>query len=337
MNNNARIPGSIILILILISSCVPTSKYREMESKKLELSEERNDLFANNEKLTVDNLEMESRIAAIESDMEEIANEQAEVQEEYDKLKEVHNELNRRYDDLKQSQDALLQGHNRETRRLLAELQKNQQDLITKEDRLRMLEENSSRKMVELEKLRAELEARNLRLLALEQMLNTKEAQMLALKESISKALFGFEQEGLSVYTKNGMIYVSMNENLLFQTGSIEVDPRGVEALKTLATVLEDNSDISITVEGHTDDVPVRPNASYADNWDLSVKRATSIVRILLDNSSIEPTHLIASGRGEHFPIDPAQTSAARAKNRRTDIILTPRLDELFNLLESNQ
>jgi chemotaxis protein MotB len=307
-----------------------------MESKKMELDKERNELFANNEKLTVDNLEMESRIAALESEMKEIEDEQNVAQEEYDKLKEVHNELNRRYDDLKKSQDALLTGHNRETKRLLAELQKNQQDLIAKEDRLRMLEDSAASKMVELEKLRAELEERNQRMLSMEQMLNAKEAQMQALKETISKALFGFEQEGLSVYTKNGMIYVSMNEKLLFQTGSIEVDPRGVEALKTLANVLEDNRDISITVEGHTDDVPVRPNPSYADNWDLSVKRATSIVRILLENSSIEPTNLIASGRGEYLPIDPAKNAAARAKNRRTDIILTPRLDELFNLLETN-
>jgi chemotaxis protein MotB len=127
-----------------------------------------------------------------------------------------------------------------------------------------------------------------------------------------------------------------MDEKLLFQTGSIEVDPRGVEALKKLAGVLENNRDIKITVEGHTDDVPVRTNPSYADNWDLSVKRATSIVRIILDNSSIDPTRLVASGRGEFLPIDKAKTAEARQKNRRTEIILTPRLDELYNLIESN-
>ncbi|MCK4749769.1 MAG: OmpA family protein, partial [Bacteroidales bacterium] len=247
-----------------------------------------------------------------------------------------YDEMNRRYDDLKQSQEALLKGHNRETRRLLAELQKTQQDLLVKEDLLRELEENASRKMVDLERLRAELEARNQRLVELEQILNAKDQQMKSLKEAISAALYGFEKEGLSVYTKNGMLYVSMDEKLLFQTGSIQVDPRGVEALRTLAGVLEKNRDIKITVEGHTDDVPVRSNASFADNWDLSVKRATSIVRILLDNSTLEPTMIVASGRGEFLPVDNAGTAEARQKNRRTEIILTPRLDELYNLLESN-
>jgi chemotaxis protein MotB len=307
-----------------------------MENKKMQLNDERNELFGSNEKLTVENLEMKSKIASLESDLEEIEAEQADVSEEYDKLKDVYNDLSRRYDDLRQSQDALLKGHNRETKRLLTELQNAQQDLILKEDRLRELEENAAQKMVDLERLRAELEARNRRLIELEQILNAKDAQMKSLKDAISNALYGFEKEGLSVYTKNGMLYVSMEEKLLFQTGSIEVDPRGVEALKTLAGVLENSTDININVEGHTDDVPVRTNPSYADNWDLSVKRATSIVRIILDNSSIDPTRLVASGRGEYLPIDNRDLAEARQKNRRTEIILTPRLDELYELLESN-
>lgn len=324
------------LFPLLITSCVPTQKYHEMENKKMELNVERDELFAGNERLTVDNLEMKSRIASMESDLEKIESEQKTVQEEYEHLKSVYDELNRRYDDLRQSQDALLKGHNRETKRLLTELQTAQQDLIAKEDRLKELEENAARKMVDLERLRAQLEARNQRLLELESVLNAKDAQMKALKDAISEALFGFEEEGLSVYTKNGMLYVSMDEKLLFRTGSTEVDPRGVQALKTLAGVLEKNPDIKITVEGHTDDVPVRSNASFTDNWDLSVKRATSIVRIILDHSTIDPTRLVASGRGEFLPVDPSKTAEARQRNRRTEIILTPRLDELYNMLQSN-
>jgi chemotaxis protein MotB len=325
-----------VLGLLLVSSCVPTQKYREMESKKTQLGDERNDLFARNEKLNVDNLEMKSKIATLESELKDVQTEQEGVQEEYDKLKSVYDELSRRYDDLKKSQDALLQGHDRETRRLLTELQSAQKDLMLKEDRLKELEENAAQKMVDLEHLRAELEERNQRMVELEQVLNQKDAQMKALKDAISDALYGFEKEGLSVYTKNGMLYVSMQEKLLFQTGSIEVDPRGVEALKKLAGVLEQNPDINIAVEGHTDDVPVHTNPSYADNWDLSVKRATSIVRIILNNSSIDPTRLVASGRGEFLPIDRAKTAEARRKNRRTEIILTPRLDELYDLLQTN-
>ena len=336
MNWITKIWISTALLMMMAVSCVPTQKYREMENKKMELNDERDDLFANNERLTVDNLEMNSKIASIEADLEEIETEQAAVQEEYDKLKSVYNEISRRYDDLKQSQDALLKGHNRESKRLLTELQTAQQDLITKEDRLRELEDNAAKKMVDLERLRSELEARHQRMMELEAVLNAKDAQMRALKDAVSSALYGFEEEGLSVYSKDGMLYVSMDEKLLFQTGSIEVDPRGVEAIKKLAGVLEKNEDIRINVEGHTDDVPVRANASFADNWDLSVKRATSIVRIILDNSSVEPRRLTASGRGEYRPIDGAGTSAARQKNRRTEIILTPRYDELYDLLENN-
>ncbi len=337
MNVNIRIWISVLIFLIFAASCVPTQKYREMENKKIKLNEERDELFASNESLTVDNLEMKSKIASIEAGLEEIKAEQEVVQEEYNKLKIVYDELSRRYDDLRKSQDALLKGHDRETKRLLTELQSAQQDLIEKEDRLSELKDNAAQKMVDLEQLRAELEARNQRLVELEAILNAKDAQMSSLKDAISEALYGFEKEGLSVYTKNGMLYVSMDDKLLFQTGSIEVDPRGVEALKTLAGVLENNQDIKINVEGHTDDVPVRSNASFADNWDLSVKRATSIVRIILANSSIDPIRITASGRGEFLPIDNTGSSIARQKNRRTEIILTPRLDELYNLLESNQ
>ena len=334
MRENKRFLISGIIILILTSSCVTTKNFKEMEDKKNQLNSERNELFAENEQLTVDNAEMKALIESIESEMEDLEAWKEETREEYDKLKATYDEMNRRYNDLKESQDALLKGHTRETKRLLTQLQKTQEDLLQKEDLLKELEESAAQKMYDVERLRAQLEERNQRLVELEQILNAKEAQMKSLKEAVTAALYGFEKEGLSVYTKNGMLYVSMDEKLLFKTGSIQVDPRGVQALKTLAGVLEINPDIKITVEGHTDDVPVRTNASFADNWDLSVKRATSIVRILLDNSSIDPTRLVASGRGEFLPVDPTGTTDARQKNRRTEIILTPRLDELYQLLE---
>jgi chemotaxis protein MotB len=155
-----------------------------------------------------------------------------------------------------------------------------------------------------------------------------------SLKRSVSEALTGFENQGLSVTQKNGKVYVSLDEKLLFPSGSTTVDPKGVAALKKLAGVLEKNPEISINIEGHTDDVPVIPGSNFRDNWDLSVLRATSIVRILLQGSSIDPKRLSVSGRGEFFPVDPSKTAEARQKNRRTEIILSPRLDELFKLIE---
>jgi chemotaxis protein MotB len=179
-----------------------------------------------------------------------------------------------------------------------------------------------------------ELDRRNARLTELENVLNEQEAMVNSLKRSVSEALTGFENQGLTVTQKNGKVYVSLEEKLLFPSGSTAVDPKGIAALKKLAGVLEKNPEISINIEGHTDDVPVIPGSSFRDNWDLSVLRATSIVRILLQGSSIDPKRLTTSGRAEFFPVDPAKTAEARQKNRRTEIILSPKLENLFKLIE---
>jgi chemotaxis protein MotB len=187
-----------------------------------------------------------------------------------------------------------------------------------------------------LEEMQYEVQKRNERLAELESALQEKDAMMAELKNKVSDALLGFENNGLTITQRNGMVYVSMEEKLLFQTGSYAVDPRGVEALENLGRVLERNPDIHIMVEGHTDNVPYRSSSGQIqDNWDLSVKRATSIVRILLDHSNIDPKRITASGRGEFYPIEPNTTSEARQKNRRTEIILTPDLEKLYQLLQT--
>jgi len=317
-------------------SCVPMAKFHELEDKLQSISDDRERFLEQNEMFSVDNAEMKSKIKILEDELEALEIETAQTEKSYKQLSDEYADLSRRYEDLQQTQDAILTGHTRETRRLLTELQNTQKDLQLKEERLEELEQNVSDRMHELEKLRSQLNERNQRLIELERILYAKDSLMKALKNSIAEALYGFRQEGLSVSVRNGKVYVSMEEKLLFKTGSIEVDPRGASALQRLAPILENNPDIFITVEGHTDDVPVRSNPSYHDNWDLSVKRATSVVRILLDNSSIDPGRLIASGRGEYLPLEEGKTPEARQKNRRTEIILTPDLDELYRLLETD-
>jgi chemotaxis protein MotB len=154
------------------------------------------------------------------------------------------------------------------------------------------------------------------------------------LRKKVADALLGFENQGLTVTQKNGKVYVSLDEKLLFKSGSTVVDPKGVSALKKLADVLEQNPEINVMIEGHTDDVPVMNGSAYKDNWDLSALRATSIVRILLEGSSINPQRLTTAGRSQYLPVDPAKTAEARQKNRRTEIILSPKLDELYKLVE---
>jgi chemotaxis protein MotB len=323
------------MILFFSFSCVSTTKFHELEDRNKTITEDRDRLLEQNEGFSVENAEMKAKLNSLEEEINSLSSESDEAKKTYDQLSEDYNDLSKRYEDLQKTQDAVLSGHTRETQRLLTELQKTQEDMQLKEDRLSDLEKNINEKMKEAEKLRLQLDERNRRLIELERILTDKDSIMRALKNTISDALFGFQQDGLSVTIRDGKVYVSMEEKLLFETGSIEVDPKGVSALKKLGQTIEDIPDIYITIEGHTDDVPVKVNPSYHDNWDLSVKRATSIVRILLENSSIDPEKLIASGRSEYLPVDSRKTPEARQKNRRTEIIITPRLDELYRLLES--
>jgi len=177
------------------------------------------------------------------------------------------------------------------------------------------------------------LEEREKSLNELRQVIARQDSLTRRLNDVIRDALLGFKSDELSVEVKNGKVYVSMSDKLLFKSGSAAVETKGKEALKVLAEVLDKNRDIDILVEGHTDSIPIH-TAVYRDNWDLSVARATSIVRILTTEYRIEPTRLTASGKGEYSPKASNETSEGRAQNRRTEIILSPKLDEIMQLLK---
>ncbi len=191
-------------------------------------------------------------------------------------------------------------------------------------------------KEAELAEKESLLNTQAARLAELQSILDKKDQQINELREKVSKALLGFQDKGLSIQMKNGKVYVSMDEKLLFASGSWTVSPQGREAIHELADVMAQNPDIRIMVEGHTDDVPLRGKGDIKDNWDLSAKRATSIVRLLLENKDINPARVSACGRSEYVPLVPNETAENRAKNRRTEIILAPDLDELFQLIGTN-
>ena len=153
---------------------------------------------------------------------------------------------------------------------------------------------------------------------------------MKGLKDRVSAALTGFEGKGLTVTQKGGKIYVNLENKLLFATGSTAVEAKGKEALASLAKAVENEKDLSILVEGHTDTDKILPGGTMKDNWDLSVLRATSVVRILQESSKLDPTRITAGGRGEYVPID----TADKAKNRRIEVILAPNLEALYNLVK---
>lgn len=169
------------------------------------------------------------------------------------------------------------------------------------------------------------------RLQQLENLLNQQKSASEELKNKMTEALNGFSSSDLSVYQKDGKVYVSLSEKLLFPSGSAVVNPQGVDALSRLAAVLNLNTDVRVDIEGHTDSIPIR--GRYQDNWDLSTARANSIVRILVNNYKVDPTRVISSGHSYFEPVDTNSTAEGRAKNRRTEIILSPRLDEMYKLL----
>jgi chemotaxis protein MotB len=187
--------------------------------------------------------------------------------------------------------------------------------------------------LTQLEKAEEDLFERESKLRELQSLIKQRDSSMNALRERVEQSLLGFKDSGLEIEVKNGKVYVKMSNQLLFKSGSTVIDQRGRDALSQLAIVLAQQTDISVMIEGHTDNKPIN-NARIADNWDLSVLRSTEVARILTIENGIDPKRIIASGRSEFMPTDEADTQEARAKNRRTEIILSPKLDELFNLVK---
>jgi Flagellar motor protein len=177
-----------------------------------------------------------------------------------------------------------------------------------------------------------ELQKQQQRLQQLQALLNEQRAQSEQLKNKMLEALKGFNSNDLSVIQKNGKVYVSLSENLLFPSGSAVVNPKGVDALSKLAAVLNLNPTVAVNIEGHTDSIPIR--GKYKDNWDLSTARADAIVRILVDTYRVDPVRVVASGHAFYDPVESNSTPEGRARNRRTEIILSPKLDEMYKLLE---
>lgn len=326
----------ISLALLVLTSCVPQRLMEETKSKlttcetesaSLKKSNQENEakLTELTERLTKEGKEM----AGLQRDTAIMATNLRLLQNKYDKLNSVNDQLLDKY-------NRMLVGSEKDNAKLSGQLQLTQEQLLKKEDELKALEARLNKQQQDLDALSSELKKREARVNELESILKSKDQATADLKKKLQDALLGFEGKGLTITQKNGKVYVSMDESLLFESGKTSVQPKGVEALKNVAKVLEQNPEINILVEGHTDDVPMKGAGEIKDNWDLSVIRATSVTKILLQNSKTEPTRITSAGRGEFFPLDAAKTPEARKKNRRTEIILTPKLDELLKVLESN-
>lgn len=319
-----------ILILIL-QACVPVKKFEEISDKQEVCAAELKTLKTLKTELQTENTELESENQQLNELVKRLIEDTTVLgkslrlkEKQYDKI----DLLNKRIQD---QLEMLQKGQSVEKQRLMTDLEKRKSDLLVLEDQLREFEINLNNKKKQLEDMSIELQKREQRVNELEKIIASKDAIVKALKDKVAKALLGFRDKGLSVIEKDGKVYVSMDAKLLFASGSTKVDSEGIKALKELAKVLEDQEDLEILVEGHTDTDKMRSNSHPVDNWELSVLRATSVVKIMLGNSKMDPTTISASGRSQFVPVDKDD----KAKNRRIEVVLIPKLDELFEIINN--
>ncbi|TCN61666.1 OmpA family protein [Acetobacteroides hydrogenigenes] len=331
------------LVGLSLFSCVPAKQYNLLKDNNTKCEEERSRFSRENDSLKIRVRELSSVRSVLEREKAALISDSTKRQIAFVALTQDYSKLQDRYNDLNLAHDALLKGTQSETKKLLAEIQKAQSLLMQREDSLRALEGQLNARSSKLSSAQTQMDSllRNLNeksatLIELQAMLAKKDSISNALRQKVKNALIGFDGKGLTITQKNGMVYVSMEDKLLFKSGSFEIDTRGADAIRGLAEVLAQNPDINIMVEGHTDDVPYQGRGELKDNWDLSVKRATTVVRLLTENKGINPTRITGAGRSQYLPMEAAKTPQARQKNRRTEIILTPNLDELMQIIEKN-
>lgn len=304
-------------VLLIASSCVPMKQYNNLK-EELEYLEIAQDAIVENSRIVKEkNTELKEECSRIKDKNIDLLSQLNTISDERKLLESKLTSLNKSYGDLPDKSSI----KSKEIATLLNKVRSANLELIEREKNLN----ESERKRKEEQK----------RLIELEEILKKKDEAVAALKSKVSAALLGFEKDGLSIHIKNGKVYVSVEDKLLFKSGSWIVGTEGKKALKELSTVIAKNLDINIMVEGHTDNIRYKGNSQITDNWDLSVKRSTSIIRSLLENKDISPSRLIAAGRSKYMPLDTKNTASARARNRRTEIILTPKLDEVFKILEN--
>jgi chemotaxis protein MotB len=309
----------LILVAFGLSSCIVTKKkYDDLLAQKVKMEADLADKNTQLDKANTDLADLQKRVAGLSSDTTSLNADVRTTRAKLESLDKEYNQLNAYYKNLLNSSGKLNRDMAQQQQQLLA-IQENL-------DRTRRLNDSLSNSLAEREKKVRELET----------IMANKDKAVNDLKNRISNALLGFKESDLTVHVKNGKVYVSLAEQLLFASGSTEVDSKGVAALQQLAKAVKDQKDIHIMVEGHTDNVPISRKSQYMqDNWDLSVMRATAITKILT-RAGVSPAQVTAAGKGEFVPLAANDSPQNKQKNRRTEIIITPDLDELFKILESN-
>jgi chemotaxis protein MotB len=315
-----------LLILTLIvfpfTSCISSKLYKELEGKYTNLKNDYDTLSADSESVLSAKNVLQNQFDQLQNEYDSTLSEKNQLQQEVTGLQKKYDALNDSYTALEQNSSKAIADNVQKNRELLAQLEAKELALTAENDRLLKLE--------------ADMQERSQRIAELEALIASKDQAMRDLKDAISKALTAFEGKGLTVEQRDGKVYVSMENKLLFKSGSWAVGSEGRQAIEQLGSVLANNPDIAVLIEGHTDNDPFSSGGQIANNWDLSTKRATAIVQILNENKTINPESLTAAGRGEFAPIASNETTEGKAKNRRIEVVLTPKLDEITKLLNND-
>ena len=323
-----------VYVLLSLPACVSLGKFEEMQSHRDALQ------------ISVDSLKnvvtsMQSRMENLSSENTSLKDQNtgfqrqiADLQHQTDTLKDRIRSLENDLTISSQNYDQSKAKNSAEIKKLLTNLELLQKDVASREQKLKDYEEALAVRDSTLAAIQRDLIGREQRVGDLERRLAARDSALNALKTKLNDALLGFTNSGLSINIVNGRVYVSLSNQLLFSTGKTDIDKRGKEALLGLARVLNTQEDLTILVEGHTDNQAVSNLGAIKDNWDLSVLRATEVIRYIVNEGKVDPKRISASGRSEYNPIDDSDTQAGRAKNRRTEIILIPKLSELFEILE---
>lgn len=308
-----------LALLLSLQSCIVTKKKYD-------------DMLAQKVRTEGDLAEKTDQFNKAQGQLEDLNSKMAKLKEDTTSLGEQKRSTSQKLADLNKEYETL----NAYYKNLLNNSGKLNRDLAQHKDQLFAIQENLERTRKANDSLSVSLAEREKKVKELETVLANKDKAVQDLKNKISNALLNFKENDLTVNVKNGKVYVSLAEQLLFKSGSIDVDAKGESALQQLAKAIKDQKDIQIMVEGHTDNVPIGKKSQYMqDNWDLSVMRATSITKILT-KAGVSTNQITASGKGEFSPLVANTSDQNKQKNRRTEIIITPHLDELFKILNSN-
>jgi len=310
---------TITLFSFLLSSCIVTKKkYDDLLAQKVRLDADVADRDALLAKANADLQQLDEQAKKLATDTTALGQDVRTTATKLAEMDKEYSQLNNYYKNLLTSSGKL------------------NRDMAQQQEQLLAIQQNLERTRKTNDSLSTSLNEREKKVRELENVMAAKDKAVQDLKNNISKALLNFKENDLTVNVKNGKVYVSLAEQLLFASGSTDVDAKGISALQQLAKAVKDQRDIHIMVEGHTDNVPISKKSQYMqDNWDLSVMRATAITKILT-KAGVTPNQVTAAGKGEYVPLAANSTPQNKQKNRRTEIIITPNLDELFKILETN-